>query len=181
MDAIELSSDSNSNDSTSNQSENIKSLSLSSSETQKRNIAVKRTSKSTNAPPASSESAGSLVSSSSQKARRDITNLKIECMKNFNPFDSARERNKRKQYTVNPSKKINLSLYDETGKIRNTTSDICDCFDSTCVGCFFPCKKCGSEKCAIHCRVNRKWAYDLIEYDGKDFQKKNPLTLIKNN
>lgn len=94
-------------------------------------------------------------------------------MNNFNPENSRREKNKRKQIKV-VTKRQNVSIYDENGKIRATNEDVCDCFDATCEGCHFPCLTCNSQKCAIRCRNGRRFFYELIEYDGKDFQKPNP-------
>lgn len=65
-------------------------------------------------------------------------------------------------------------MYDEFGSIRQTQDDLCDCFELTCAGCNFPCDSCGSQKCAIKCRVNRKIVHDVIEDDDKNLQLKNP-------
>ena len=70
------------------------------------------------------------------------------------------------------------SMYDEFGLIRQTQEDLCDCFDFTCGGCHFPCESCGSQKCSIKCRVNRKFSYETIEHDGKGIMLKNPLISI---
>lgn len=66
-------------------------------------------------------------------------------------------------------------LYDENGVHIATSVDLCDCLVENCVGCFFPCSKCGSEKCGIDCRVHRKYIYEEIEYDGYEIVVKNPL------
>lgn len=71
-------------------------------------------------------------------------------------------------------------MYDEKGKIRLTGEDHCDCFDLECPGCHFPCVECSSQKCGLRCRVNRKWAYEMIEHDGKDLIKTNPLVTTVN-
>lgn len=70
------------------------------------------------------------------------------------------------------------SIYDEHGLLRRTQEDWCDCFELSCAGCHFPCESCGSQKCAIKCRVNRKFSYETIEHDGKNLLLKNPLITI---
>jgi len=49
-------------------------------------------------------------------------------------------------------------LYNSEGKLL-TGGDYCDCTRPNCTGCFFPCKSCGSNKCGIVCRRDRKWMY----------------------
>lgn len=66
------------------------------------------------------------------------------------------------------------SIYDAQGRFRSTQEDICDCFDEKCVGCHFPCEKCDSPKCGPTCRVNRRYIFEEIEYDGKGKIDKNP-------
>jgi ARF7 effector protein C-terminus len=96
----------------------------------------------------------------------------------FNPENSRREKNKRFNL-VKPAKPVKSrgqqSMYDEQGKIRYNKQDICDCFDSDCPGCHFSCELCGSQKCGLRCRVNRRWAFEVIEHDGKDQVKTNSL------
>lgn len=96
----------------------------------------------------------------------------------FDPETSIREKRKlnRKSYTeTKVTGKLSGTLYDEKGIHRETGIDLCDCLDKDCVGCHFPCSHCASTKCGQACRVNRKWCYECIEYDGKDQIKKNPL------
>lgn len=104
-------------------------------------------------------------------------------LQDFNPQNSRREKNKRYNFSKPKAaaKKGTPSMYDETGKIRATQEDVCDCFESDCPGCHFPCESCASQKCGQRCRNNRKWAYELIEYDGKNFTKTNPLIQTINN
>lgn len=94
-------------------------------------------------------------------------------MENFDPDTSLRERRKL-------SRRIGVrrppgALYDESGVHIETYVDLCDCLQRTCTGCHFPCPKCKSQKCGIECRVNRKFMYDQIEYQGCDTTVKNPL------
>lgn len=94
-------------------------------------------------------------------------------MENFDPDRSLRERRKL-------SRRIGIrrppgALYDEYGIHIDTQVDLCDCLQKSCSGCHFPCPKCKSQKCGIECRVNRKYVYDQIEYQGCDLTVKNPL------
>lgn len=117
----------------------------------------------------------------STKKQQNLSKSLLEGSKfleDFDPETSRREKNKRKIYTEKPiisSNAKNTSLYDEMGRIRLTKEDICDCFDIRCPGCFFPCASCKSQKCGIKCRVGRKWAYEVIEHDGKDKRLVNQL------
>lgn len=90
----------------------------------------------------------------------------IQFLDDFDPEKSTRERRKwtRQCYTRNSPK----SLFDEKGQYRNTGLDVCDCLNNGCPGCHFPCNNCKSNKCGSMCRVNRKWAFESIEHDGKD-------------
>lgn len=65
-------------------------------------------------------------------------------------------------------RRINSSgqLYDSMGRLRATLEDLCDCLEKECEGCHFPCEKCTSEKCGPTCRVNRKYVYEKIEFNG---------------
>lgn len=47
-------------------------------------------------------------------------------------------------------------------------TDFCDCLLVNCPGCHFPCVKCGSQKCSVDCRKNRKWTPDHIELEGTE-------------
>lgn len=100
-------------------------------------------------------------------------------LSDFNPLNSRREKNKQYRNLCmlkqKPVKKQYGSLYDEQGKIRGSGEDICDCFEVTCEGCHFPCEWCNSAKCGLRCRNNRRWMYEVIEYDGKDKVTNNPF------
>ncbi|XP_063921705.1 ARL14 effector protein [Zophobas morio] len=98
-------------------------------------------------------------------------------LENFNPETSVREKRKLNR-KINPPSNIRRppgALYDENGIHIASCTDLCDCLMEDCVGCFFPCPKCGSQKCGIDCRVHRKFMYDQIEYHGYDIIVKNPL------
>lgn len=64
-------------------------------------------------------------------------------------------------------------IYDSSGKLRSTLEDVCDCLDKKCEGCHFLCEKCSSLKCGPTCRVNRRYAFEGIEYDGKGPKEQN--------
>lgn len=85
---------------------------------------------------------------------------------------------KRKAVFTKPKKTARIDsstnlFYDGTGKIRGTKENVCDCFDIDCAGCHFECEICQSQKCGNVCRRFRKFAFEAIEYDGKDKIEKN--------
>ncbi|XP_008181883.1 ARL14 effector protein-like [Acyrthosiphon pisum] len=43
----------------------------------------------------------------------------------------------------------------------------CDCNDEECIGCFWPCESCQSNKCGHLCRINRGWKYEVWERQGR--------------
>ncbi|KAI5263390.1 Arl14 Effector Protein-Like [Manis pentadactyla] len=55
-----------------------------------------------------------------------------------------------------------LKKYDESGKLIFNDVDLCDCLEKNCLGCFYPCPKCNSNKCGPECRCSRQWVYDAI-------------------
>ena len=67
-------------------------------------------------------------------------------------------------------------VYEDTGKLIQDNRDLCDCLETSCPGCHFPCPKCGSEKCGADCRCNRRWIYTEVEIEGtnKKIVFKNP-------
>nr|XP_053640084.1 uncharacterized protein LOC128694132 [Cherax quadricarinatus] len=52
------------------------------------------------------------------------------------------------------------------GSIVYSGKDLCDCLQSLCPGCHYPCPKCGSAKCGNECRIHRKWYYEKVEVEG---------------
>eukprot|EP00095_Tigriopus_kingsejongensis_P010393 maker-scaffold1615_size33485-snap-gene-0.14 protein:Tk10393 transcript:maker-scaffold1615_size33485-snap-gene-0.14-mRNA-1 annotation:"c11orf46 homolog" len=62
--------------------------------------------------------------------------------------------------------KVKSQLYDDTGICLANRRDLCDCLVDACPGCHFPCPKCGSHRCGLECRQNRKWQYETLELDG---------------
>ncbi|CAO1380647.1 unnamed protein product [Diamesa hyperborea] len=113
-------------------------------------------------------------SESYMKAKKDLNLLgDSNFLSSFNSENSKRDGKMKRQTYIKvqtkPKSAIDrTSMYDEFGLIRQTREDVCDCCDLTCGGCHFPCVNCGSQKCAIKCRVNRKIAYETIEKDEKD-------------
>ncbi|KAG9475755.1 hypothetical protein GDO78_003919 [Eleutherodactylus coqui] len=57
-------------------------------------------------------------------------------------------------------------VYDSRGILLANGMDLCDCLDEDCMGCFYACRKCGSNKCGVECRCDRKWLYEQIEIEG---------------
>jgi hypothetical protein len=75
------------------------------------------------------------------------------------------------------AKKSSGPHYNKAGNVTvcGVKVDVCDCLELDCPGCFFPCHKCGSEKCGTHCRRYRRFMYDDITWDGVyNKVKKNP-------
>ncbi|CAH1103470.1 unnamed protein product [Psylliodes chrysocephalus] len=98
-------------------------------------------------------------------------------MANFNPETSIREKRKLNR-KINPPSNVRRpagAIYDENGIHISTSVDLCDCLNEECVGCFFECPKCASQKCGTDCRVHRKYVVEQIEYHGYDHIIKNPL------
>ncbi|XP_071436971.1 ARL14 effector protein-like isoform X1 [Pithys albifrons albifrons] len=56
--------------------------------------------------------------------------------------------------------------YDKHGRLLCNDIDLCDCLEVDCLGCFYPCPKCNSNKCGPECRCNRKWVYDTLETEA---------------
>lgn len=57
-------------------------------------------------------------------------------------------------------------VYDTKGRLLSNGRDMCDCLDVDCMGCFYPCPRCGSRKCGVECRCDRKWLYEQVEVEG---------------
>ncbi|KAJ8394921.1 hypothetical protein AAFF_G00040440 [Aldrovandia affinis] len=57
-------------------------------------------------------------------------------------------------------------VYDNRGLLISSGRDMCDCLDVDCMGCFYPCPDCGSRKCGVECRCDRKWLYEQVEVEG---------------
>lgn len=59
-----------------------------------------------------------------------------------------------------------VRVYDNEGRLLSNNKDPCDCLDVDCMGCFYPCTECGSRKCGVECRCDRKWLYEQVEVEG---------------
>ncbi|XP_069596179.1 ARL14 effector protein isoform X1 [Ranitomeya imitator] len=85
----------------------------------------------------------------------------------FTPETSTREKRRQTKTSASgqsaPSKN---KVYDSRGILLSNGMDLCDCLDEDCMGCFYACRKCGSNKCGIECRCDRKWLYEQIEIEG---------------
>ncbi|XP_040184270.1 ARL14 effector protein isoform X1 [Rana temporaria] len=88
----------------------------------------------------------------------------------FTPETSAREKRRLTKSTPTGSERQSASsknkVYDSRGILITSGMDLCDCLDEDCMGCFYACRKCGSNKCGVECRCDRKWAYEQIEVEG---------------
>ncbi|XP_069175092.1 ARL14 effector protein isoform X1 [Procambarus clarkii] len=105
-------------------------------------------------------------------------------IQNFNPKIS--ERVLRKKKTVRHSRSTGRTrsqnqqcVYGPDGTLVNSDKDLCDCLQSDCPGCYYPCPKCGSGKCGSECRVNRKWYYEKVEVEGTKLIWKNEFVKKK--
>ncbi|KAG9475757.1 hypothetical protein GDO78_003919 [Eleutherodactylus coqui] len=85
----------------------------------------------------------------------------------FTPETSTREKRRQIKTSATgqpvPSKN---KVYDSRGILLANGMDLCDCLDEDCMGCFYACRKCGSNKCGVECRCDRKWLYEQIEIEG---------------
>ncbi|KAG8564445.1 hypothetical protein GDO81_016472 [Engystomops pustulosus] len=85
----------------------------------------------------------------------------------FTPETSTREKRRQTKTSAAgqtiPSKN---KVYDSRGILLSNGRDLCDCLDEDCMGCFYACRKCGSNKCGVECRCDRKWLYEQIEIEG---------------
>ncbi|XP_038663810.1 ARL14 effector protein-like isoform X3 [Scyliorhinus canicula] len=90
----------------------------------------------------------------------------------FTPETSRREKRKLQTKPSNQSNAdrqtmpIKSKVYDSQGLLIYSRLDRCDCLDEDCLGCFYPCPICGSQKCGVECRCDRKWLYEQIEIEG---------------
>ena len=89
----------------------------------------------------------------------------VGCDKYLDDLEQSDKSNKFDKRKL--KRKMNNSAYDEYGHIRYNGKDICDCMSETCPGCWFECECCGSTRCGVVCRVNRKFFYESITFDGK--------------
>lgn len=106
-------------------------------------------------------------------------------LEEFNPDTSRREMRKlRRLVQKDPANRIKRirqrqrrrphkqTFHDRSGVRMSDGRDVCDCQDTNCPGCHFPCLSCGSEKCGVECRCDRQWTY------LKDIEIENPLPSV---
>lgn len=114
-----------------------------------------------------------------QRRRLDSDGRATKALKYANPgrhagfAPEANKREKRRLQTKNTSLNSDRQLiptkskvYDGQGFLLYSGIDLCDCLDEDCLGCFYACPKCGSNKCGPECRCDRKWLYEQIEIEG---------------
>jgi len=104
-------------------------------------------------------------------------------MNEFDPVNSNREKRKKERAQQSntsastsgfnnsrrfSSNKKGSCMYDDKGHSLHDGADVCDCLRSDCPGCFFPCPKCRSPKCAHDCRINRRYTFESIEVEGTE-------------
>ena len=83
--------------------------------------------------------------------------------------DPANRAKRRQRQRRRPQKQ---TFHDRSGVRMSDGRDVCDCQDTNCPGCHFPCPSCGSEKCGVECRCDRQWTY------LKDVEIENPLPSV---
>ncbi|XP_008335522.1 ARL14 effector protein [Cynoglossus semilaevis] len=71
-----------------------------------------------------------------------------------------------KQFSDRQNTAAKSRVYDNKGRLISNGNDMCDCLDVDCMGCFYPCPECGSRKCGVECRCDRKWLYEQVEVEG---------------
>lgn len=138
------------------------------------------------------------MSETVKQAEEILKELHIDSkfMKDFDPEKSERSSKKKGQkiskvqYFESPKKSSShvnktakrirksksTALYDDKGRIMGKNIDLCDCCNSECCGCFFPCSKCKSTKCGQICRVKRRFFFSnsIDQLTGNVI--KNPYT-----
>ncbi|XP_066556870.1 ARL14 effector protein isoform X2 [Amia ocellicauda] len=86
----------------------------------------------------------------------------------FAPDTSRRDKRRQTKQSNTDRQTINTKskVYDSDGLLISSGRDLCDCLDSECLGCFYPCPECNSRKCGVECRCDRKWLYEQVEVEG---------------
>ncbi|XP_068943854.1 ARL14 effector protein-like [Petaurus breviceps papuanus] len=87
----------------------------------------------------------------------------------FNP-ETREQKKKAHKSKMNEYFSANKATrkYDKNGLLLCNGADLCDCLEKNCLGCFYPCPKCNSNKCGPECRCNRKWVYNEIATESGD-------------
>ncbi|KAI1239764.1 ARL14 effector protein-like, partial [Lamprotornis superbus] len=116
---------------------------------------------------------------SSQDAQSQKLEKQLKCLAFQNPgpqvadFNPETRQQKKKAYMSQMKQNFLydskfVKKYDKHGRLLCNGIDLCDCLEMDCLGCFYPCPKCNSNKCGSECRCNRKWVYDTIETEAGD-------------
>lgn len=126
--------------------------------------------------------AGDKLSSRVLKMRLKAPEDEMRFMDSFDPSvrrtDTLKRKHSGKTERVEAEKtgrKKTVAVYDDRGVCLPTGLDLCDCLDTQCPGCHFPCPKCGSEKCGDECRRHRTWSFHSVDIDGQyEVLRQNP-------
>ncbi|KAM5260087.1 ARL14 effector protein-like [Hipposideros larvatus] len=70
-----------------------------------------------------------------------------------------------------------LTKYNKSGRLLWNDADLCDCLEKNCLGCFYPCPKCNSNKCGPECRCSRRWVYDAIVTESGEVISRLPFDI----
>lgn len=101
----------------------------------------------------------------SRREMRKLKRLNMKLEKDTTKRIKRRQQRQRKR----PQKQ---TFHDRSGVRMSDGRDVCDCQDTDCPGCHFPCSSCGSEKCGVECRCDRQWTY------LKDIEIENPMPSV---
>ncbi|XP_069037793.1 ARL14 effector protein isoform X1 [Lepisosteus oculatus] len=82
------------------------------------------------------------------------------------PSRREKRRQSKQPSSDRPPSNAKSKVYDSQGLLIANGRDLCDCLDPECLGCFYPCPECGSQKCGVECRCDRKWLYEQVEVEG---------------
>ncbi|XP_031222100.1 ARL14 effector protein-like [Mastomys coucha] len=109
-----------------------------------------------------------LASDSLQQIERQLKCLAFQNpgpqVADFNP-ETRQQKKKARMSKMNEYFSVKYKVmkkYDKSGRLICNDVDLCDCLEKNCLGCFYPCPKCNSNKCGPECRCNRRWVYDAI-------------------
>ncbi|XP_016660354.1 ARL14 effector protein-like [Acyrthosiphon pisum] len=97
-------------------------------------------------------------------------NLEIESPEKQKNLEIESPEKPKNLEVESPEKPKNLEVESPekpTNQVDPNDSE-CDCDQEGCMGCFWPCDSCLSNKCGHECRVNRKWKrYDAWIRQGR--------------
>ncbi|XP_065797825.1 ARL14 effector protein-like [Muntiacus reevesi] len=97
----------------------------------------------------------------------------------FNP-ETRQQKKKARMSQMNEYFSVNSKVvkkYDKSGRLICNDADLCDCLEKNCLGCFYPCPKCNSNKCGPECRCNRRWVYDAIVTEAGEVISEQPFDI----